>query len=232
MVQRKTKANLDELLFHKTEEKIVQTYEMPNKHQSMNPELIPEYSVAVLGDGKVGKTCAIERFTLNTYSEDYTQTISEVYHAHLKRKDKPMANFKIFDTAGSINFPAMNRITISKSAACVVMFSVTSKDSLEHAARLLQEICVVRQQNRCPCVVVGSKNDVNRLEREVTFEQGVQFAVKYGCSYLEISAKNDVNIKDIFEIVYKKIKYLEAIQKEKSYSILKARALSFKSIFI
>jgi len=46
-------------------------------------------------------------------------------------------------------------------------------------------------------VLVGNKCDLEK-KREVSFEEGKDIGDQYGCPFVESSAKNDININDIF----------------------------------
>ena len=37
------------------------------------------HRVVVMGPGKVGKTCILKRFLFNTYTEDYKETVEDLY---------------------------------------------------------------------------------------------------------------------------------------------------------
>lgn len=46
--------------------------------------------------------------------------------------------------------------------------------------------------------LVGSKCDL-KDERKVSYQQGQELAEKYGMHFLEVSAKEDINISQVFE---------------------------------
>ena len=169
------------------------------------------FRVAIHGAGSVGKSCIIERLTKSTFTDKHIPTVSEVYETELRQKEKILGTLWLYDTAGSLDFPAMNRLTISKSDACILVYSVDSVKSLEIAGQKLQEI-VDLQGKHFSCLLIGNKSDVTK--REVTFEGGLRCAVKYGASYIETSAKSNVNINEAFETVVKKIHYMEQFQQK------------------
>lgn len=169
------------------------------------------YHIAVLGDGKVGKSCIIDRLMNKSFQLEHTPTVSELYEVELQRKEKPFATLCIYDTAGSIAFPVMNKLTISKCDACVIVYAVDNLKSLKEAERQFHEIREIKEDS-FPCVLVGNKRDT--LCREVTFDRGLRCAIKFGASYIEMSAKEDENVKDAFETVVKKIGHIELFKKK------------------
>mmetsp|Transcript_27703 Transcript_27703/g.47399 ORF Transcript_27703/g.47399 Transcript_27703/m.47399 type:complete len:91 (+) Transcript_27703:408-680(+) len=51
--------------------------------------------------------------------------------------------------------------------------------------------------SKVPRVLVGNKSDL-KIERQVSSEEGKQLAQKWGCPYIECSAKHNENIVELF----------------------------------
>ena len=101
----------------------------------------------------------------------------------------------VTDTNGSFQFPAMQRKTIHQSNVILLVFSITNKQSFEFLARVHDDIC------RCgkpkPIILVGNKCD-EQSSRQVTQAQALAHAKSWGCPYVETSAKDNINIQDVF----------------------------------
>lgn len=54
--------------------------------------------------------------------------------------DKSVCTLQITDTTGSHQFPAMQRLSISKGHAFILVFSVTSRQSLEELKPIYQQV--------------------------------------------------------------------------------------------
>lgn len=204
------------------------------RRETGNFDVIPSYNVAVIGDSAVGKSAIIARLLNEEFPKEHNPTAAEVYMKTIHDQNgKRLASLQLFDTAGSFQFPAMFRLTVKKCEAFVVVYSVSSQKSLTVAKRQLQEISTMKGKH-FPCVLVGNKNDVQN--RDVTYECGVQAAVQHGCSYIEISASENVNVNDAFCTLIKKIDYTEAIKERLfnengSMKMKRKRTASMKSIF-
>ncbi len=167
-------------------------------------------NVAILGDGAAGKTAILQRWRKNVFSEQHSPTVSDVFEEQVHRQEETSdINLKIYDTAGSLAFPAMNRITIMHSDAFVVVYAVNSEKSFKAAKRLVEEVKDIKT-DRIPCVVVGNKSDLHDT-REVSFEQGLQLAVETKAPFMEVSAKTGLNIHDIFLTLLRRFETLEKL---------------------
>ncbi|PIO66716.1 Miro-like protein [Teladorsagia circumcincta] len=84
-----------------------------------------DYRVAVFGAGGVGKSSIVQRFVKGTFSENYVPTIEDTYRQVISCNQKNVCTLEITDTTGSHQFPAMQRLSISKGHAFILIYSVT-----------------------------------------------------------------------------------------------------------
>ncbi|XP_004208378.2 GTP-binding protein Di-Ras2 isoform X1 [Hydra vulgaris] len=178
-----------------------------------NDQNVPSYKIALFGDEKVGKSSILRRLQKKSFSYEYEPTISEVYDISFKSSDGLARIITFFDTSGSIECPPMARLTMTKCEANIVVYSVTSKKSLEVANRKLNEISKTKGPGSV-CLLVGNKCDVAANAREVSFECGLKYAVNNKCAYLEVSALKNINILNAIDIVVKKLVDLNRTKKK------------------
>lgn len=209
----------------------------PKISRSPKGDVIPYYDVAVLGDVSCGKSSIIKRLMSGKFTDTYTPTAAEVYMTTLKENEKRIACLQLFDTAGGFEFPMMLRLTITKCQAFLVVYCVGSQKSLEVAKKQLAEIASVKGKH-FPCVLIGNKKDLD-CDRKVSSEKGLQVAVQYGCSYIEVSAKDNSNVQEAFQTIVKKIEYTATIkqrlhvveQKQKLFGQRARTSSTMKSFF-
>lgn len=77
------------------------------------PEQSNDYRVVVFGAGGVGKSSLVLRFVKGTFRESYIPTIEDTYRQVIS-SNKTICTLQITDTTGSHQFPAMQRLSISK----------------------------------------------------------------------------------------------------------------------
>ncbi|KAG8596059.1 hypothetical protein GDO81_001720 [Engystomops pustulosus] len=162
------------------------------------PEQSNDYRVVVFGAGGVGKSSLVLRFVKGTFRESYIPTIEDTYRQVISC-DKSICTLQITDTTGSHQFPAMQRLSISKGHAFILVYSVTSKQSLEELKPIYEQICQIKGDvESIPIMLVGNKSDESQ-NREVDSSDGEAIAKKWKCAFMETSAKMNHNVKELFQ---------------------------------
>ncbi|XP_034265919.1 GTP-binding protein Di-Ras2 [Pantherophis guttatus] len=162
------------------------------------PEQSNDYRVVVFGAGGVGKSSLVLRFVKGTFRDSYIPTIEDTYRQVISC-DKSICTLQITDTTGSHQFPAMQRLSISKGHAFILVYSVTSRQSLEELKPIYEQICQIKGDTESiPIMLVGNKNDEDH-NREVQTADGEAMAKKWKCAFMETSAKMNHNVKELFQ---------------------------------
>ncbi|KAF6093306.1 DIRAS family GTPase 1 [Phyllostomus discolor] len=161
------------------------------------PEQSNDYRVVVFGAGGVGKSSLVLRFVKGTFRDTYIPTIEDTYRQVISC-DKSVCTLQITDTTGSHQFPAMQRLSISKGHAFILVFSVTSKQSLEELGPIYQLIVQIKGSvEDIPVMLVGNKCD--ETQREVDTREAQAVAQEWKCAFMETSAKMNYNVKELFQ---------------------------------
>lgn len=127
--------------------------------------------------------------------------ISCVFYWQVISCNKNICTLQITDTTGSHQFPAMQRLSITKGHAFILVYSVCSKQSLEELRAIWALIKELKGQEitQIPVMLVGNKCDENNL-REVAELDGKAEALAWGVSFMETSAKNNINVTELFQV--------------------------------
>merc|ERR1711953_293860 len=158
-----------------------------------------DYRVVIFGAGGVGKTSIITRFLNGSYQDTYIATTEDTYKKIIKGKEGNVI-LEITDTTGSHQFPAMRRLSVVRGHAFVLVFSISSKQSLTELKPILELINEIKgTMADIPLVLVGNKNDEEAGPREVSYATGETLQEMWKCTYIETSAKRNFNIESIFE---------------------------------
>lgn len=161
------------------------------------PEQSNDYRVVVFGAGGVGKSSLVLRFVKGTFRDTYIPTVEDTYRQVISC-DKSVCTLQITDTTGSHQFPAMQRLSISKGHAFILVYSITSKQSLEELKPIYQQILAIKGNiENIPIMLVGNKSD--ETQREVKTEDGEAQSKTWKCAFMETSAKTNHNVTELFQ---------------------------------
>lgn len=152
-----------------------------------------DYRVVVFGSAGVGKSSLVVRFVRGTFKDTYVPTIEDNYRQVISN-NKLVCTLQITDTTGSHQFPAMQRLNIQKGHAFILVYSITSRPSLDELIPIYKDICQIKaaagaangvQAVLPPIILVGNKCDES-AGRDVTTTLGERLAQEWGCAFMEV----------------------------------------------
>jgi len=123
---------------------------------------------------------------------------------------------EILDTAGTEQFTAMRDLYMKNGQGFVLVYSIIAQSTFNDIQDLRDQIHRVKDSPNVPMCLVGNKCDLAD-QRVITTEQGEQLAKKFGCKFLEASAKTKHNVEQIFYDLVRQINASNPqVNKEKS----------------
>jgi len=197
-----------------------------------------ELYLVILGDGGVGKSAITIQFCQKRFQDHYDPTIEDTYRKEITvqcgKKDKETKTFdlEILDSAGQEEFKGMRDIYYKKGEGFVLVFSVGVTSSLSLVTEHYEDIktCTgLKGSELPPFMIVGNKCDLpwqaeapaGMAEfRVVTEEEGRKLAETLSkdgakASYIETSAKSNINIDELFRDMTKEM-YASKIARNKA----------------
>ncbi|CAG9808079.1 unnamed protein product [Chironomus riparius] len=164
------------------------------------PEQSNDYRVVTFGSGGVGKSSLVLRFIKGTFPTNYIPTIEDTYRQVITC-NKNICTLQVTDTTGSHQFPAMQRLSITKGHAFILVYSVCSRQSLEELRPIWQLIKEIKAEtlSSIPVMLVGNKIDEPAELREVTHAEGQAQAAEWSVQFMETSAKTNHNVTELFQ---------------------------------
>ena len=170
--------------------------------QQINPE-IPKYKLIFLGDQSVGKSCILNRFMNDTFTEEYQATIGLDFQSKNVQIDNQDIHLLLYDTAGQEKFRALIPMYTRDANIILLVYDVTSKDSFLHLSDWLRDLTNVKKEEVI-FAVVGNKTDLDD-RREVNSNEGENYAKEHDFIFKEVSAKTGDGINELFDVILKEM---------------------------
>jgi len=166
---------------------------------------LPKYQLVLLGGGGVGKSAITLSFTRNQFSEDYDPTIEDCY-TKSSVIDGIECDLDIIDTAGQEEYRGLfGDKFLQQSDGFLCVYSVTTPNSLQELAVVIEQIHRAKDNDWCPIIIVGNKVDL-RQQRRVSEGEGRQLAKASNALFIETSAKEHYNVEEAFFNIVREIR--------------------------
>eukprot|EP00703_Trepomonas_sp_PC1_P005606 JAP91000.1 Rab-like protein [Trepomonas sp. PC1] len=160
------------------------------------------YKIVVIGAGAVGKSCITIRFIQGKFVKKYDPTIENFYRKQLDFEGQSQM-LDILDTAGQEEFSALRDTYMKQGDGFVIVYAIDNETSFEDTRKLHAQMMRIKEK-KCPTILVGNKCDLNE-SRVIQKQKGEALANELGCIFLESSAKDNINISEIFVNIVKEI---------------------------
>ncbi|GFS62065.1 ras-related protein Rab-35 [Trichonephila inaurata madagascariensis] len=161
---------------------------------------------------RVGKSSLLLRFADNTFTGNYITTIGVDFKIRTVEVDGERVKLQIWDTAGQERFRTITSTYYRGTHGVIVVYDVCNGESFGNVKRWLHEIdqnCEV--VNR---ILVGNKND-DPDRKIVLTEDAQRFADQMGIQLFETSAKENINVEEMFNAMTRMVLKSKKDQKER-----------------
>ena len=154
------------------------------------------FKYIIVGDPSVGKSNLLMKFAHNKFTDEYQATIGVEFGAKNIQIKNKVFRIQIWDTAGQENFRSITRAYYKNSVCALVVYDISSRDSFNNVTTWIED-CKNQSPKTIFMVLVGNKCDLND-KRQVTAEEGKELADKNDMMFFETSAKDGINVDEIF----------------------------------
>ena len=164
-------------------------------NSSINPET-PKYKLIFLGDQGVGKSCILNRFLNDSFTEDYQATIGLDFQSKNIQIENQDIHLLLYDTAGQEKFRSLIPMYTRDANIILLVYDISSKDSFVHLTDWLNDLTTINK-DEVIFAVVGNKIDLEE-QRVVKLEEGENFAKEHDFIFAEVSAKTGDGFSELF----------------------------------
>lgn len=194
------------------------------------------FRILTLGESGVGKTSILLRFTDNKFLNAHLITIGIDFKSKVMNFNNQTVKLKIWDTAGQEKFKNITQQYYKGAHGIFLIYDISDMYSFEKLREWMSQIQSYVNKEKVRIVLLGNKcdldkdcydNESNRSSqnereerkrfREVSFEDGEEFAKEFNIPFFETSACENVNINKAFErIVFDIMTYRDKVKEEGS----------------
>jgi Ras-related protein Rab-6A len=121
----------------------------------------------------------------------------QFFHCPLRLQLRFIVRIQLWDTAGQEKFRALIPVYIRDSSVAIIVYDITNKTSFLNTKQWVEDVRTERGKD-VVMMLVGNKSDMS-AERQVTTEEGKARADEYGIMFIETSAKQGFNVKEMFK---------------------------------
>ncbi|MFX1316380.1 MAG: Rab family GTPase [Promethearchaeota archaeon] len=167
------------------------------------------FKISIIGDGGVGKTSLIKKFTKGTFEKDYIKTIGAQFSRYDKEIKGDVINLVFWDIAGQDDFNFLHPLFYKESRASIIVCSLEvndlGKNSFLHIKNWYNESN--KYCGNIPVVLFANKVDL--VNQKNLNELEIQEIVKeYNfLGYYITSAKTGQGVIEAFNAIIEKLYY-------------------------
>lgn len=150
-----------------------------------------------VGESNVGKTSIIRRFVQGRFEEYAHCTIAAAFCKKSLEMNGCQINYEIWDSySGRFQWPSPMYFRGAKVA--IAVFDITAKDSFEKLKEWIAKCKESTYENEMMIAVAANKCDLHSI-CQVNMDEVREYTQEQDCVLFETSAKEDVNITEMFE---------------------------------
>ncbi len=157
------------------------------------------FKLVALGDGAVGKTSCIKRYTEGSFSDRYIMTIGTTFALKTVQVEMPdaepvSARIVLWDLAGQPTYNELRRRYMAGATMAIIVYDVTRPQTFLDVGEWFTKLITV-----CPNAAVAVvANKIDRSDRLVPPEAGEMIKKWLDVDHYATSAKTGENIDDLF----------------------------------
>nr|XP_020724543.1 ras-related protein Rab-17 [Odocoileus virginianus texanus] len=162
------------------------------------------FKLVLLGSGSVGKSSLALWYVKKDF-KSILPTVGCVFFTTVVDLGAAPLKFEIiWDRAGQEKYHSVCHLYFRGANAALLVYDVTRKDSFCKAQQWLKDLEEEFHSGEVVVMLVGNKTDLEE-EREVTLEEGKEFAESQGLLFMETSAKLNYQVTEVFNTVAREL---------------------------
>eukprot|EP01156_Anaeramoeba_ignava_P001383 Anaeramoba_ignava/a1381_33.p1 GENE.a1381_33~~a1381_33.p1 ORF type:complete len:204 (-),score=79.75 a1381_33:115-726(-) len=174
------------------------------------------FKYIIIGAMGTGKSSLLHRFTEGKFIPECPHTIGVEFSSRIVEIMKDHIKIQVWDTAGQEKFRTITTSYYRGVQGIILVYDVERRHSFENLESWLKEI-KNSTSGDVEIMLIGNKTDG---KRQITEEEGLNFAKKNNLLFIETSAKLGEGISQAFEELALKIIQNPDIQKTETKNLV------------
>lgn len=155
------------------------------------------FKLLIIGNSSVGKTSFLFRYADDSFTSAFVSTVGIDFKVKTVFRHDKRVKLQIWDTAGQERYRTITTAYYRGAMGFILMYDITNEESFNSVQDWVTQIKTYSWDN-AQVILVGNKCDMED-ERVISFERGKQLSEQLGIEFFETSAKENVNVKAVFE---------------------------------
>ncbi|TGZ68191.1 hypothetical protein CRM22_004400 [Opisthorchis felineus] len=155
------------------------------------------FKILIIGNSSVGKTSFLFRYADDSFTSAFVSTVGIDFKVKTIFRQDKRVKLQIWDTAGQERYRTITTAYYRGAMGFILMYDITNEESFNAVQDWVTQIKTYSWDN-AQVVLVGNKCDLAD-ERAVSVDWGRRLAQQLGLEFFEASAKEDVNVRNVFE---------------------------------
>ncbi|XP_017285912.1 ras-related protein Rab-3D-like [Kryptolebias marmoratus] len=155
------------------------------------------FKVLIIGNSSVGKTSFLFRFADDSFTSAFVSTVGIDFKVKTIYRNDKRVKLQIWDTAGQERYRTITTAYYRGAMGFLLMYDITSQETFCAVQDWATQIKTYSWDS-AQVVLVGNKLDLED-DRQIPTEDGRRVARELGFQFFEASAKDNINVKQVFD---------------------------------
>ena len=161
-------------------------------------------SFILIGDSTVGKTCFLNRYFKNQFTETFLSTIGIDKEMKFVKIGNDSYKLTVWDTAGQERFRCLPKKYYQNADGVLLLFDVTNEETFTSVSNWMKDVKDnsgknisndANKESEISLYLRGNK--IDKADRVITREKAEEMAKSLGMKYFEVSCKINMNIPEV-----------------------------------
>ncbi|TSK87526.1 Ras-related protein Rab-3D [Bagarius yarrelli] len=171
--------------------------QQPSQKDAADQNFDYMFKLLIIGNSSVGKTSFLFRYADDSFTSAFVSTVGIDFKVKTVFRQNKRIKLQIWDTAGQERYRTITTAYYRGAMGFLLMYDITNQDSFNAVQDWATQIKTY-SWNNAQVILVGNKCDLED-DRLIPTEDSQRLADELGLQFFEASAKDNINVKQVFE---------------------------------